>query len=199
MGMTDRRFAVFTLCLLAGLAAACGKGPAEEALKAATAAIEAARPQLETYVPAEFKQLSDGAAAAKAQFDKGDYKAALQAAQDLLPKTKAALAAAEQKKQELVTAFDHIKGSLPAMVDALTARANALAAMRRLPNGVDKAALQNAQAALGTLANGWAEATASFDKGEVIQAVNKATQLQSQVLDLTQALTPAAATPAKQP
>jgi len=193
MRISDRLFAFGAVCLLAGLAAACGKASAEQALKAAEAAIEAARPEIERYVPGELQQLRDAAATAKAEFDKGDYKAALQSAQDLLPKVNAAAAAAEQKKQELVAAFGRIKASLPGMVDALNARVSALAAMRRLPPGIDKTVLQNAQAGLGAVSSAWAEATANFDKGDVIQAVNQATQLQTQILEMTQALVPPAA------
>ena len=193
MGISDRLLAIGTLCLLAGLAPGCGKQPAEQALQVAEATIDAARPEIERYVPGELQQLKDASATAKAQFDKGDYKAALQSAQDLLPRVKAAAAAAEQKKQELVAAFGRIKASLPGMVDALNARVSTLAGMRRLPPGIDKAVLQNAQASLGAMSSAWADATASFDKGDVIQAVNQATQLQTQILDLTQALMPPAA------
>ena len=108
---------VLPILLLSALASACGKAPAEQALKAADAALAAARPEVEKYVPAEWQAFSGAATAAKAQFDQGDYKEALASAQALVPKIQAAVIAAENKKKELMTAFEAMKGSLPGMLE----------------------------------------------------------------------------------
>jgi len=170
---------------------ACGKGPAEQALKAANTALEAARPEVEKYVPSEFQQLTDSAAAAKAQLDKGDYRAALESAQALLPRIQAAVEAAKKKKDELIATFGALKGSLPGMVEALGARLTSLAAMKKLPAGLDKAGVAAAQANLGGVTRSWAEALASFDKGDVVQAVDQANKVKGTVEEMAKAFLPA--------
>jgi chromosome segregation ATPase len=182
-----RGLALVAVC---ALAAACGKAPAEQALKAADAAIEAARPELAKYAPAELRQLTSAASAAKAEFDKGDYAAALKSAQDMMPKIQAAVEAAQKKKAELTAAFDHLKGSLPAMVESLTARVTELAAMKKLPKGIEKAAVTTAQADLGDVTKGWSDALARFGKGDLVQAVEAATKVKTKVEAMTQTLQP---------
>jgi hypothetical protein len=178
--------------LVSVLAMACGKAPAEQALKAADAAIEAARPQVEKFVPAEWQALSDGAAAAKAQFDKGQYKEAMTAAQALLPQVQAAVTAAESKKQQLTTAFEALKGSLPGALDALSKQVTAYAAMKKLPAGLDKAAVAAAQAELPNVNQAWTAATTAFDGGDVMKAFDGAMQVKSKVDELTKTLMPTA-------
>ena len=182
-----RGLALVAVC---ALAAACGKAPAEQMLKAADAALEAARPDVEKYVPAELEQLQSAASAAKAQFEKGDYAAALKSAQDLLPRIQAAVAAAKAKKDELVASFNQMKDSLPGMVESLTARVTQLAAMKKLPKGIEKAAVTAAQADLGDVTKGWGDALATFGKGDVIQAVEAATKVKTKVEEMTKALAP---------
>ena len=184
-----RGLALVAVC---ALAAACGKAPAEQALKAADAALEAARPDVEKYVPAELEQLQSVASAAKAQFEKGEYAAALKSAQDLLPRIQAAVAAAKAKKDELVASFNQMKDSLPGMVESLTARVTQLAAMKKLPKGIEKAAVTAAQADLGDVTKGWGDALATFGKGDVIQAVEAATKVKTKVEEMTRALAPPA-------
>lgn len=181
--------------LVSALAIACGKAPAEQAMKAADAAIEAARPQVEKFVPAEWQALTDGAAAAKAQFDKGEYKEALASAQALMPKIQAAVTAAENKKQELTKAFETLKGSLPGTLDALSKQVAAYAAMKKLPAGIDKGAVSAAQAELPNVTQAWSAATAAFDGGDLLKAFDSATQVKTKVEELTKSLTPAAPAP----
>jgi hypothetical protein len=183
------RFAFRGASLLAAalFLVACGKGPAEQAIKAADAALQAARPEIEKYVPSEFAQLTQGLAAAKAQFDKGDYKGALASAQDLVPKIQAAVEAAKKKKEELIAAFTQLKASLPGMVQGLTSQLAALAAAKKLPAGVDKATVEAAQSNLGGVTKTWTDALASFEKGDVIQAVDQANKVKAAVEELAKA------------
>lgn len=184
-----RGLALVAVC---ALAAACGKAPAEQALKAADAALEAARPDVEKYVPAELGPLESAASAAKAQFEKGDYAAALKSAQDLLPRIQAAVAAAKAKKDELMASFNLMKDSLPGLVEGLTARVTELAALKKLPKGIDKAAVTAAQADLGDVTKSWGDALATFGRGDVVQAVEAATKVKTKVEEMTRALAPPA-------
>jgi len=183
---------ILPVVVLTAFATACGKGPAEQALKAADSAMEAARPQVETYVPAEWKSLSDGAAAAKTQFEQGNYKEALAGAQALVPKIQAALAAAEAKKKELTATFEALKTSLPTALDALGKQLSAYAAMKRLPAGIDKAAVAAAQAELPSVTQAWTDAAAAFDGGDVMKAVDAGLSVKSKLDGLAKTFMPTA-------
>src|SRR5512136_1837914 len=124
---------------LALSAAACNKGPAEEALAAADQALAAAKPDLERYVPEDLASLTSAAQQARRQLDQGHYTDALKAAQDLPSKIRAAVAVAAAKKDQLVAVWNDLSGTLPKRVDALTARVAELVAARKLPRGMDEA------------------------------------------------------------
>lgn len=187
------------LVLLAAcaFAVACDKGPAETALQAANAALDAATPEIKKYAPSDLTALTDTAAQAKAQFDKGEYKAALASAQDLTAKVKAGLEAATRKKDELVAAFTTLKGSLPVLVDGLKARLTELSGMKKLPKGIDKTALATAQTDLGNAVTGWTEAMTDFDKGDIVQAVEQANRIKASVETLGKTWMPPLAAAAK--
>jgi hypothetical protein len=170
-----RRELTWVVALLAGsLALACGKAPAQAALSGADAAIEAARPEVERYVPQEFKSLADLSRAAHDRFNQGDYQGALTQSQALPARVKAALAAAQTKKQELATAWADLQGNLPTMLATTTTRLGELSGKRRLPAGVDRAKVTQAKIELDAIAQTWTEATASYQKGAVPEAVVKA-------------------------
>jgi hypothetical protein len=178
---------------LAVLAGACSKAPAEQALKAADTAIEAARPEVEKYVPGEWRSLSDAAAAAKAQFEQGQYKEALAAAQALMPQVQAALDAAAAKKEELAASFESLKASLPGMLDALGKKLADYAKARRLPAGIDKQAVAAAQAELPNLNQAWSDAAAAFDGGDLLKAVEGGMSVKGKLEELSATFMPGAA------
>ena len=181
------------LCVAALFSAACGKGAAEQAIAAASAAFEQAKPDVEKYVPGEFKQISDGLARTKTAFDKSDYKGALASAQALLPKIQAALEAAKKKKDELMASFSQLKANLPAMVDALKRRLTELAASNKLPADLDKETVEAAQANLGTVTTSWTEALSKFDSGDVTAAVTQANDVKNKVEEMATVFLPAPA------
>jgi hypothetical protein len=184
------RFVFRSASLLAAalLLVACGRGPAEQAIKAADAALLAARPEIEKYVPSDFTQLTQGLASAKAQFQRGDYKGALASAQDLVPKVQAAVEAAKKKKDELITAFTQLKASVPGMKDALSAQLAALASeKKKMPAGLDMATVEAAQSNLAGVTKTWNDALASFDKGDVILAVDQANKVKAAVEEAARA------------
>ncbi len=183
---------ILPMLLLAAFAAACGKAPAEAALKASDTALEAARPQVEKFVPAEWKSLSDEAAAAKALFEKGDYKEAMTAAQGLLPKIQAAVTAAGAKQQELTAAFEGMKASLPTTLEALGKQLETYAAMKKLPAGVDKAAVTAAQADLPNVSQAWGEAVKAFEGGDLIKAFESGMAVKGKVEEMARTFLPTA-------
>jgi transposase len=181
MEVAMRTLRLTALLVACSLAAACGKGPAEAALKAADQALEAARPEIEKYVPEEFTALSGAAKAAREKFDQGDYKAALAAAQDLPGKVQAAAAAAAAKKEALTQTWGALQASVPAMVEALKNRVTQLVSMKKLPKGMDATQLGAAKNELDAITQAWGEASAAFQAGNLLQAVDKANAVQTRV------------------
>ncbi len=177
-----RRELTWVAALVAGsLAIACGKAPAQAALEAADVAIEAARPEVERYVSQEFKSLADLSRAAHDRFNEGDYKGALTQSQALPARVKAALAAAQARKEELATTWANLQANLPAMLAAATTRLGAISGKRRLPAGVDKAKVAQAKLELDAIAQTWAEPNASYQKGDVPEAVAKARTVKARI------------------
>lgn len=177
---------------LVALAAACGKGAAEQALSAANAALAQAKPEIEKYVPGELRALSAEMSKAKAAFDKGDYKRSLAAGQGVVAKVQAALEAANKKKDELVAAFGQLKDTLPALVDSLKKRLATLARAQNLPAGLDQATVETAQANLETVSQAWTDAMAKFDAGDIVSAMTQATDVRIKVEEMAKAFLPAA-------
>ena len=175
---TSRLSALLGICTLA---AACGKGPAEEALRAADQALEAARPEIEKYVPRELAGLSGASKSAHDKFEQGDYKGALTAAQGLPGKVEALKAAAASKKEALTQAWGVLQESIPPMVEAFNDRVMHLASLRRLPKGMDAMKLGVARNELDGVTQAWNEAQAAFQAGSLLQAVDKGNAVKTRV------------------
>jgi hypothetical protein len=191
-----RRELPWVAALVAGsLTVACGKAPAQEALKAADAAIEAARPEVERYAPQEFKSLADLSRAAHDRFSQGDYKGALTQAQALRDRVGAARIRAQAKKEELAATWADLQANLPAMLATATTKLRELSGKRRLPAGVDKAKVTQAKIELDAIAQTWTETTASYQKGDVPEAVAKARTVKARIEGLMADLGTAAAAP----
>lgn len=175
-----RLFKSFAFVILAAfMATACGKGPAQAALATADAAVAGARAEGSKFVPDQFKSLSDAAAAAKAKFDSGDYKGALEAAQGIPAKAEAVVKGAAAKKTELMESWKAMEGSLPAAVAAIQKKVMELQVAKKLPAGLDKAGLESAKTALESATSMWAEAGAAFGAGDIIAATAKAGQVKA--------------------
>jgi len=188
------RRSLFALALSAGLvlsATGCGKGAAEEALAAAGAAFDQAKPDIEKYVPADLKAINSDLSKARAAFDKGDYKGALAAGQKLVPRIQAAWEAARKKKDELAAAFASLQTSVPALLDSLKKKLGQLAKSESLPAGLDQATVEAAQANLESVGKSWADAVSKFDSGDVTTAMAQANELKTQVEEMAKAFLPA--------
>jgi len=192
--MMGRSARALGLVCAATLLASCGRGAAEQALAAASAALDQAKPEIEKYVPGDLKSISDGLARARTAFDKSDYKGALASAQALMPKIQAALGEANEKKGELVASFNQLKGSLPARADSLGRRLAQLAAASTLPSDLDRETVETAQANLESVRKVWTEAVSRFDSGDVMAAVAEANDAKIKVEEMARVFLP---TPAK--
>jgi len=192
-----RKLLIAVLMILPLAIAGCSKGPAEAALKAADEAIAKVAPEAGKYVPAELKSLTAAAAEAKAKFDGGDYSAALAGAKDLPAKAADVAKAAAAKKDELMAKWNDLQGSLPAMVQALTDKVGALAAMKKLPKGFDAAQLETAKTSLTDVTGLWTSATEAFGSGDIMDALAKGGDVKSKAEALSTMLEAVAVPAAK--
>jgi hypothetical protein len=170
------------------LAAACNKAPAEAAIQSAAQAVEAARAEATRYVPDQFQGLEDALTSARQKFEQRDYSAALKDAQAILPRTQEVVAAAAARKEELTKTWNDLSASLPAMVGQIESRVMSLAAMKRLPKGIDKAALEGARAGLVRAQTSWTEATTAFQGGDLNAAIEKASAVKAEAETLMKTL-----------
>jgi predicted small secreted protein len=172
-----------TAVLAAALLAGCNtqKGPAEQAVMSASAALDAVRDDAQKYAPEKLggveAQLSD----LKGSFQKGDYAGVLKAA----PAVTAAIASlkddAAAKKTEAEQALAKAKDdwgpastAVPKMVDEIAKRVEALSKTKKLPRGVSKDAVAAARTGLESLKSTWADATNASSSGDYTTAMAKA-------------------------
>lgn len=194
-----RTFMAIGIVAVVALVAGCGKAPAEAALKAADAAIEAARPQAEAFVPAEWGALQEAAKAAHEKFDKGDYQGALSAAQALPAKAQDVATAGARKKEELMKTWADLQASLPQLVQTLTDRVASLSAMKTLPKDVEREAVEKATEALPGITQLWQDAAQAAASGDVRGAVTRAGDVRASAEEIMASLGLAAPAPAAQP
>lgn len=198
-----KTFALIACVLLVAGLAACNtdKGPADLAIKADETAIQAIADEAGKYAPGQLKAAQDALAAAKDKFAKGEYKDALATATELGTKTKELVAAAAAKKDELTKAWNDLAASLPQTVASLKAKIEELGKAKKLPKGMDKAKLAQAQEGLAGITKAWDEASAAFTAGNLTDAIAKAGGLKEKGAEVMALLgmAPAAEAPAAAP
>ena len=176
-GGTGRTTAVGVMLLIAALSlAACesaDKAPAAAAIAAAQSTLEGVRGEAAKYFPDQVKSAEAALTAAKANFEKKDYKAALATAQDVGAKTKELGAAATAKKAELAKAWEEMSSGVPKLAEAIKSRVDILSQSKRLPAGLNKAKLDGAKSGLTEVNQTWTEASDAFKSGNVTNAVAK--------------------------
>jgi hypothetical protein len=173
-------------CAAAALAACTdpSKIPAEAALKAADTAFETVKAEAQKFVPAETDALARQIADAKAQYAAQKYKEALAAAGAAAEKAKALGAAAAAKKDELTRSFEGATAELTATLDAVKARLEELKKTKKLPKGLDKAAVEKAETKLSELAADAQAAAAQYKAGALQDAAAAAKALPAKAQEL---------------
>jgi hypothetical protein len=170
-------------------AVACSseKEPAEMAVTGLETAASPVRPDIMAAVNA-------AVAAVKTKFDGGNYAGALADVQAASGTVTAAAEAAAARKAALSTEWAAFAG-LPTTVGQIEARMSELAAMRRLPRGMDKARLDGARSSLDSAKALWDEATDAQEDGDLVLAVSKAKDASPMIESLVSTL--GIATPAR--
>jgi hypothetical protein len=170
---------VFSLAACSG-----GKAPAEQAIKAAEEAFNAAKGEAVKYVPDQVKAVEDALNAAKDSFAKKDYAAATSAATSVAAKAKELVAAAAAKKDELTKSWGDLSGGLPQMLDAVKSRVDILSKSKKLPANLDKEKFEGAQSGLAEANKTWDEANSAFKEGNLADAVAKATAVKEKASEI---------------
>ena len=179
------------LCLVAlVLLSACAsdKAPAEQAIKAAEAAVAGVKAEAAKWVPDQAQALDASLASVKDKFAKGDYKAVLTEAPALAGRAKDVAAAATAKQAALTKSWEEMSAGLPKMVEAVKSRVDILSKSKKLPANVTKEQFEAAKAGLAEATKGWDDATAAFKGGNVADAVAKADAVKKKTVEALQAL-----------
>lgn len=164
------------------------KAPAAAAIAAAQSTLEGVRGEAAKYFPDQVKSVEAALAAAKANFEKKEYKAALAAAQDVGAKAKELGTAATAKKAELATAWEEMSSGVPKLAEAIKSRVDILSQSKRLPAGLDKAKLDGAKSGLAQVNQSWTEASDAFKSGNVTDAVAKGKAARDKAVEIMTAL-----------
>jgi hypothetical protein len=192
------RITAVALCCVA-LVACSQKGPAEAALKAAEASMNEIRAaEGAIYAPEQTEGVTASFTAAQEAFNKGDYKTSLEVAQGIPAKAKDVVAAVAAKKNELGKAWAGLSG-VPAMVDQIKAKVEALSAMKKLPKDMDASKLEAAKASLADITKTMGEASEAFKSGNLMDAVAKGNAVKAKVADEMATLGLTAGAPAAAP
>ncbi len=164
------------------------KAPAEAAMAAAGAAVESLQGEAAKYAPDAVKAVQTSYASAKDLVAKQDYKGALAAASDIPAKAKAALAAAKAKKDEIIQAASDLASSVQKSITALKERVAALTATKKLPAGIDKAAVAKANEGVAAVEAGWQKLAEQLKGGDYAAAMAKGKELKAQADDLLKSI-----------
>jgi len=204
--MTAKRFWLPILLVVFGLfVVSCGSGNKEAAtaaIKAAEDAWNAAKGEVVKYIPDQAKGVEDAIKAAKENFDKGNFDAALASAKAIPDKVKELSAAAAAKKAELAKSWEEMSGGLPKMLEAIKSRLDILSQSKKLPANLDKAKLEGAKGGYEEAAKMWEDAKAAFAGGNAADALAKGKTVKEKAVEVMTALgmqVPAAAAPAPAP
>lgn len=170
------------------------KLPAEAALKAAEAAAASAGEVAAKYLPEQTQELQKALADAKELAAKKDYKGALAAAQAIPPKAQQLLAAATAKKDELLKkeqlakTFAEASAAIPNLLSALRSRLDILSQSKKLPAGLTKDSLAQAQEGAAQIESGLGAAQAQAQGGDYEGALAKVGELKTRGLELMQSI-----------
>jgi hypothetical protein len=179
--------AIAALCV--GLAACSrDKEPAEQALKAATEAVEGARAEGSKFAAEQFQALEDQLKAAKDQFDKKEYTQALQAAGGIAAKAQEVVKAAADKKAELTASWQEFEAGIPQMMDAVKSRLDILGQAKKLPSGMDKDTLAALQSGFEAAGQAFEEAKSAAAAGDFAKAIEGGKAVKDKLAEMAASL-----------
>ncbi|MGQ0384560.1 MAG: hypothetical protein ACT4UP_07780 [Gammaproteobacteria bacterium] len=174
--------------LLAAVAGCSQKDPAQEAIAAAENALAAVYEDAQKYVPERYAEVKGNLEKARAAFNEERYADAIAAVKEVPAQAEQLAKEAVEAKQQAIAALNgdwvRLSGSLPGLLGGIGSRLGELGKMRRLPKGIDKQLLEEANAAFGSAETAWDEASAAFNAGDLEGAVGKARDVETMAQDL---------------
>lgn len=180
------------IALLAVGACSGDQEPAQEALKAGQAAIEAAREEAARYVPDELKRLDADLKTAQEHFDNKRYAEALAAAKDLATRGQDMAKMAAGRKEELTRNFEDINMAVPGLLEQIQSRMESLG--DSVPEGVEPARFAEYKALLPNLGKQLQDAVHAAQSGDIPRAVDLGSEAQAKATEIAQVI---GATPAQ--
>lgn len=180
---------IAAVATLLAVATACSqKDPAQEAIAAAENALAAVYEDAQKYVPERYAEVKAELEAARAAFNEERYTDAIAAVKEVPAHAeelaREVVTARQQRLSELNSDWARLSGSLPGVMTSIGNRLGELGKMRRLPAGIDKQLLEEANAAFGTAKSAWEEAGGAFTAGDLETAVGKARDSEAMAQDL---------------
>jgi len=184
---------MFRGALVLGLALTAGgcsmaKGKAESAIAAADSSLQAVGVDAQAYVPEQYAAAGAQLTAAKTDFEGGSFADALTKAQEATTLVTDLGPAIEAKKAEMTQMWQGMSESMPATLQSLQTKVDELAKARRLPAGVTKDAVTQAQAALQEMTASWTQATEAQGRGDLATATSLAAGVQAKADQIMNAL-----------
>jgi hypothetical protein len=182
------RMLLAALAVTAGVAGCSQKDPAGEAIEAAANALNAVYEDAQKYVPERYAAVKGQLDAGRKAFEEERYADAIAAVRDVPAQAEAlakeAAAAKEKRLAELNADWARIEATLPDLLTGIGGRLEEFRAMQRLPQGMDRRLLEEANAALASARTTWEEATALHGGGDLEGAVAKARAAEGMAQDL---------------
>lgn len=181
-------------CALLGIAllvAGCGnaeKEATDAAITAAEGAINAVQSEAAKYVPDQLQAAQSAVQTARNALAKGDYRAALAAAQDAASKARELAAATAAKKDEWTKSWADMSASIPKSLTQAKAKLDAYSRGAHMPADMDKTELEQAKAQYEQLKQAWADASAAATQGNLGDALKKASPLKDALAKLVEML-----------
>jgi len=193
-----KKHSIWLVAILAALAVAgCNmqKGPAEQAVAGAEAALDAVRDAAQKYDPEDLGSVEAQLGQMKDSFQKGDYAGVLAAAPAMTSAISGLKDKASQKKMDAEAALAKAKddwgpasAAVPKMVDELGKKIDALSKSKKLPKGVTKDNVTAAKTGLDSLKSMWNDASNASTSGDFTTAMAKANAVKSKAADIMKSL-----------
>ena len=176
---------------IALLAAGCGsrdREATEAAINATQAAVDAAQVDAEKYVPEQVQAAQGALQSARTALGKSDYDGALAAARDAANKAKEMAVSAVEKKKAWEKSWAELNESIPKSLEQVKYRLYAFSHGARLPEGMEKDGLEEAEEQYAQLKQSWAEATGAATQGNLREAIEKGTGVKEALAELRETL-----------
>ncbi|MCU0759326.1 MAG: hypothetical protein MUF07_09070 [Steroidobacteraceae bacterium] len=173
--------------------AGCGsqQEPATQAVEAAKSAIDAVRDEAAQYAPDQLKAVDEALGRIQKQLADKNFADVLTAApvvtnqvNELKTAVTEGKARAEAAIAEAKDMWPRLAEELPKMSAALKTRLDALAKMKKLPQGMDTAGLEASRQAYDEMSKDWAAAQEDFTAGRFTDAASKANAARRRGADL---------------